>query len=76
MDEILEEFAKANEDEQSAIAKYSKLMGIVKSNAVFIPAEVLPIIIAKIEEYIAEEMKHSAGLSEIYSKISGINPGG
>lgn len=72
MEELLTVFAKANEDEQSAIGKYSHLLGVVAANRHFIPDPTYTTIITRIKQYIAEEMKHSKGLSEIYTLLSGL----
>lgn len=73
--ELMSAIAENNEDEFEAIKNYSILLDALNNTTTEVnrnKKEIIEDAILKVNEYIGEEMKHSIGLTEIYSKLSGI----
>lgn len=72
--ELLYAISEANEDEQDALKKYMGLLNILTNTRADTGSQDIFIkdLKNKINEYSSEEMKHSFGLSDAFSKLSGI----
>lgn len=76
LNELLYYISDGNEDEQEAIKKYSELLHVLEQTQPNSDRElkIFRELKKEIREYISEEMKHSKGLSEFYSRLSRIIP--
>lgn len=76
LNELLYYISDGNEDEQEAIKKYSELLYVLEQTQPNSDRElkIFRELKKEIREYISEEMKHSKGLSEFYSRLSRIVP--
>lgn len=73
--ELMSAIAENNEDEFEAIKNYSLLLDALNNVTTDVnrqKKEIIENAILKVNEYISEEMKHSNGLTKIYSELSGI----
>lgn len=76
LNELLYYISDGNEDEQEAIKKYSELLHVLERTIISSQREekIFAELKKEVREYISEEMKHSKGLSEFYSRLSRIEP--